>query len=128
MDLVMHEGPPGSKKVALKQAISAKIDDARIAPITGADTSIWEITCREPHNDDMRRADDLAVFRRIVRRTLDRIKDVHGFDIDLSVFPAVPVSCAIEFGRVWQPKAHPAFAVFGQAGAEGFVFRRRIAN
>ena len=39
------------------------------------------------------------------RRTLDAIKACHGEDRTMHVFPALPVSAAVELGRVLMPKA-----------------------
>jgi hypothetical protein len=47
-------------------------------------------------------------------------------EVELSVFPAVPVPCAVEFGRTWQPKAYPPFRIYDQVPDRGFVLRHRI--
>ncbi|MCI5112548.1 MAG: hypothetical protein MRY75_18550 [Marivita sp.] len=44
----------------------------------------------------------------------------------LAVFPATPLSCSVEFGRVWQPKAQPSFDVYDRVPEQGFVRRFRI--
>jgi len=44
-------------------------------------------------------------FRRVVQRAYDEIKATHGEGLSSNVFPAIPVSAAIELGRVWMPKA-----------------------
>lgn len=126
MDLALTEGAAGRRKVALKLAVSAKIEDVRITSVLGEDVSIWEITCPDPHNDAMRREEDLSIWRCLVRDAMDRIKNTHGRDAVISVFPAIGVACAVEFGRVWQPKAHPLLDIYDQAGSSGFVLRHRI--
>jgi len=128
MGLKLSQGRPGPQRVALKLAISANIDDGRITSVLGEDISIWEITCPTPHNDVMRRQDDLSNYRRLVRQALEQIKEIHGAEANLSIFPAAPVSCAIELGRVWQPKAHLDFDIFDQYGRTGFQHRHRIEN
>lgn len=60
--------------------------------------------------------------------TLDEIKNEHGMDVEVMVFPAVPVSCALEFGRVWQPKAHPDMGIYDQTKEDGFVHRLRLTG
>lgn len=47
-------------------------------------------------------------------------------EVELSVFPAVPIPCAVEFGRTWQPKAHPPFLIYDQVPDRGFVLRHSI--
>ncbi|MGY9046637.1 MAG: hypothetical protein ACKVKF_06125 [Rhodobacterales bacterium] len=56
------------------------------------------------------------------------MQNQHGGDVDLSVFPATPVSCSVEFGRVWQPKPQPSFDVFDRIPEEGFVRRLWIGQ
>jgi len=124
----VNQGKPGPQRVALKLAISASIDDSRVTSVLGDDISIWEVTCPSPHNDVMRREVDLSSYRRLIWQTLEQIKEKHGLEAKLSIFPAIPVSCAIELGRVWQPKAHLAFDIFDQSGPNGFQHRHRIES
>ena len=83
-------------------------------------------TCREPHTDVMRRQDDLSRFRLLIRQAHEGIRQVHGEDAEVAIFPACPASCAVEIGRVWQPKVHLPFDVYDQQGGKGFVLRHRI--
>lgn len=110
------DGPP-----ALVLGISGRIADERITSAIGA-ASIWGIHADGAHNDIMRRPEDLAAFRRILRRVLDEIKTAHGEDAQIAVFPAVPVSIAVEIGRVWMPKADLPLVIYDQNRTlEGFV-------
>lgn len=90
--------------VALKLALSATVTDDRIHRVLG-EVPIWSITAEEPHNDVMRHAEDLRTYRRLLRKMLDEIKSVSGSAAEIHIFPALPVSAAIETGRVWMPKA-----------------------
>lgn len=87
------------------------------------DVSIWEIRSDRLGTSELRNQDDLSVFRQVVGTAFDAIKDQHGMDLELSVFPAVPAACAIEFGRTWHPKAHLGFRIFGLAPGQGFIER-----
>jgi SMODS-associated and fused to various effectors sensor domain len=100
--------------VALKLEISAPVVDERVVKVLGADASIWSISAAGAHNDIVRRPEDVAAFAKLFRKTLDDIKLVHGEDATVNVFPAVPVSIAVEAGRSWQPKAHPSLAIYDQ--------------
>lgn len=84
--------------VALKLALSATINDERIRAVMGEEVAIWSLTAREPHNDIMRRPEDLVEFKRHLRRLLDRIKAHHGEKAEINIFPAVPNSAAVEIG------------------------------
>ncbi len=108
--------------VALVLALSATIMDDRITDILGADAAIWAIEAEEPHNDIMKRPADLAEFRRLVRSIFNTIKARHGEQAVINIFPAMPVSAAVEFGRVWMPKADLPLLVFDQNRAlQGFI-------
>ena len=95
--------------------------------VLGEDVSIWEITSSRYGQGIVRHRADLARWRAVVGRTLDEIKNAHGMDAAVSVFPAIPVSCAVEFGRAWQPKAHPVVRVFDQVRDAGFVDRLTLS-
>jgi hypothetical protein len=108
--------------VALKLAVSATIEDARIAAVVGSEVPIWAIEAEGSHNDIMRSTRDLAEFGNLAHRVLDGIKAAHGEDAELHVFPAIPVSAAVEFGRRWMPKADLPMTVWDQnAAAGGFI-------
>ncbi|RUM01195.1 HNH endonuclease [Rhizobium chutanense] len=100
--------------VALILGLSATISKDRIVSVLGQDVSVWSITAASPHNDIMRSVEDLSHFRRELRRLFDRIKSVHGEGAKINLFPALPVSAAVEVGRVWMPKADLPMNVFDQ--------------
>jgi hypothetical protein len=90
--------------VALKLELSGLIDDSRVVSVLGDDVSIWSLTAAGAHNDIMRSPDDLRLWRQHLRGALEAIKDHHGHAEMVHVFPAIPVSAAVEVGRVWMPK------------------------
>jgi hypothetical protein len=104
---------------ALILSLSATIVPERIHAVLGEDVSIWTITISEPHNDFVKSRAQLAEFRRRLRPLLDRIKAVHGQATPLHVFPAVPVSLAVEFGRIRMPKADMPWRIYDQVNSRG---------
>lgn len=101
--------------VALNLSLSATIDNSRISVIFPQEgLSIWQMTVTEPNNDFLKSRDQLRLFRQQFRILLDRIKAHHGQDTVLHVFPAVPVSVAVEIGRVWMAKADMPLCVYDQ--------------
>ncbi|MGY4538772.1 hypothetical protein ACVW0P_003194 [Mucilaginibacter sp. UYNi724] len=98
----------------LKLSLSAAISDERVAPLFTDGCSIWELTHPLPHNDFLRSAQHLKKFRVIMRKTFDRIKASHGPQTVVHLFPAMPVSAAIELGRVYMPKADLPLVVYDQ--------------
>lgn len=103
-------------------SLSANIADERITAVLGDDVTFWRLTILDPHNDFMRSREQLREFRVLARQLLRQIKDAHGPDTVINVFPAAPVSVAVELGRVRQPKADLAIRIFDQVNdCGGFV-------
>jgi SMODS-associated and fused to various effectors sensor domain len=102
-------GPP-----ALVLALSATVTDDRIIHALGEPASIWVIEAEHANNDVLKRASDLAEFRRLLRSTFNAIKARHGEGSLLHLFPAMPVSAAVETGRVWMPKADLPLLIYDQ--------------
>jgi len=100
--------------VALKLELSATITDDRITEVLGEGCDIWSITHPNPNNDYIRNRDNLKNFRKTMRIAFDKIKAQHGQHTKLHVFPAMPVSTAIEMGRVWMPKADLPLVIYDQ--------------
>jgi hypothetical protein len=116
-----YEGA-SQRPIALKLALSASVIDERIYKVLGEDAAIWSITSENPHNDTMRRPEDLVEFKRQLRRLLDRIKATHGENAVINVFPALPNSAAVEVGRILMPKADLPLHIYDQnRTAGGFI-------
>jgi hypothetical protein len=110
----------------LKLGISGTVTDDRITAALSQDTPIWAIDTVKPGNDVMRHKADLREFRRLVRGVYDTIKGVHGEKAVIHVFPAVPVSVAIEMGRVRMPKSDLPLVVYDNIQGKGFLPRLEI--
>jgi hypothetical protein len=124
----LHPAATAGKQVALAISLSATVSDERITAVLG-DVPIWRLTVERPHNDMMHREDDLSSFRRVMRETFDRIKVSHGQDASIHLFPAMPVSAAIEVGRTWMPKADLPLVIYDENRARGgFEARLRIGK
>ncbi|WP_241671346.1 SAVED domain-containing protein [Dankookia rubra] len=104
---------------ALVLALSATVTEERITVALGPRAAVWAIAAEQPGNDVMRRPEDLQEFRRLVRMLFDEIKAAHGEDAVISIFPVLPVSAAVEVGRVWMPKADLPLQVYDQNRAHG---------
>ncbi len=112
---------------ALVLALSATVTDERITSVLGDDTSIWKVTIPEPHNDFLKTPSQLAGFRKLMRPLLNKIKVCHGQETVLHVFPASPVSIAVELGRIRMPKADMPWTIYDQVNElGGFVTALRI--
>lgn len=120
--------PVNKKQIPiLVLSISATITDDRIKMILGEEVSIWKITIDEPNNDFLKTEELLSDFRKTVRKTFDLIKSHHGC-VELYVFPAMPVSASIEFGRVWMPKADMPLLIYDENKSKGGFYKTITIN
>ncbi len=103
-----------AKDVALNLSLSGTITNDRISAALKQQHSIWTFTIDTPDNDFLRSREQLRLFRTEFRKVLDRIKARHGDNAIIHVFPAVPVSVAVEIGRVWMPKADLPLKIYEQ--------------
>jgi len=108
---------------ALVFEVSATVSVERIHRVLREKASVWSIGVPAPHNDVVKTSRQKAEFRTLVRTALDQIKAVHGQTEVLHVFPAMPVSLAVEFGRVRMPKADMPWLLYDQVNAEGGFIR-----
>ena len=128
-DYIMQQPVDYKETVALNLSLSATVDNTRITSVLGNDISIWTLTIENPNNDYLKSREQLSLFRQRFRQILDRIKAMHGQDVELNLFPAVPVSVAVEIGRVWMPKADLPFIVYDQnSKTRGFSMTFDISN
>lgn len=110
------------KTVALVLALSATITTDRITNVLGQNVSIWTLTIAQPNNDFLKGREHLSAFRKSFRTLLDAIKAEHGQNNLLHVFPAVPVSVAVDIGRIRMPKADLPLRIYDQnMGTGGFT-------
>lgn len=109
-------------KVAINLSLSANINNQRIENILGEQVSVWTVTIPNPNNDFVRGQEDTQQFRKVMRFLFDEIKKIHSNSNCINIFPACPISLAIELGRVWMPKADLPLVLYDQnSKAGGFI-------
>ncbi len=116
--------PPSdeSKTVALNISLSASISNDRIYNVLGREVSIWSLAVAVPNRDLICTESHLKDLRERLGLLLDEIKKKHGNDCVLHVFPAMPVTAAIELGRVHMPKSDIRMQIYDQNWkTNGFV-------
>lgn len=115
--------------VALKIELSDNIVDSRITSVLGDDTSIYSIRIDRPDNDFVKSRKQIQDFGEKMKEAFREIKKIHGQDAVLNIFPAIPVSLAVQLGRVWMPKADLSMKIFDQNYAlGGFVEAINISH
>ncbi len=113
---------PPEKKVGdpvLVISASARIGRERVTSVLGDNISIWELTIDDCHNNFLKSRAQLSAFRETARKLIGRIAETHGQNVPLRVFPAMPVACAVEFGRIRMPKADMPWIIYDQNNKVG---------
>jgi hypothetical protein len=95
-------------------SLSDSIAYNRITAVLGDEVSIWELTINKPHNDFLKSKTQLSKYRETIRKLMVEIGKAHGKSTPLSIFPAMPVACAVELGRVRMPKADMLWILYDQ--------------
>ncbi|WP_144282022.1 SAVED domain-containing protein [Chryseobacterium echinoideorum] len=107
------------KQVALKIELSAAIADERIITILGEDVSIHSLSIGNQDNDFVKSRKQIIDFGEKMKEAFREIKKIHGQDMILNVFPAMPISLAVQLGRVWMPKADLSMRIVDQNYVSG---------
>ena len=119
---LLQEPEDKSGAPALVLSISGTIAADRVRRAFEGPVSIWEVAVPTPDNDVIKSRAQLGTFRSLLRQALDRIKATHGQETLLHIFPAAPISVAVELGRVRSPKADMPWRLYDQNNARaGFV-------
>lgn len=99
---------------ALVLSLSAVILPSRVTDILGKNVSIWEVSHSNPNNDFLKSKKQLQNFREVMRSLMDEIKRNHGENAVIHVFPATPLSIAIDLGRIIMPKADLKMKIYDE--------------
>lgn len=115
--------------VALNISLSATINNDRITSVLGNDCSIYTLTIADPFNDFLKSKKHLRDLSIEIRKLLNSIKSKYDAMTQLHVFPAMPIATAIEFGRIWMPKADMPLIIYDKNTANsGFFKAIEISN
>lgn len=103
-----------SPTVALNISLSATINNDRITSVLGNDVSIYTLTIATPFNDFLQSKKHLQDFSLEIRKLFNYIKSKYNAQTPIHIFPAMPIATAIEFGRVWMPKADMPLIIYDE--------------
>lgn len=101
-------------KVALNISITGDIAEERITNILGNECDIIKIESNVHGNDIIKSKDQLVKYKQEIRKVFENIKDIYGRDCEINIFPAMPLSLAVETGRCWMKKAHPKLVIYDE--------------
>jgi len=104
-----------SKEPVLVLSLSGKISEDRVYEVTGENINIWEVTVPEMflHNDFIKSKSQLSMFRKELRKLMVKINEKHS-NKPLKIFPAMPISCSVELGRIRMPKSDMQWIIYDQ--------------
>lgn len=101
-------------KVALNISITADISEQRIRDVLGKECDIIKVESTIHGNDIIKNKSQLEAYNKKIREAYEKIKDIYGRDCEINIFPAMPISIAIETGRCWMKKAHPKLTIYDE--------------
>lgn len=109
-----------SENVAIVLALSDTINKDKYANFVNDTFSIYEITIEEPSPHFLKNPKQLEHFSYEYRKLLNQIQATHGHRCKIYILPAVPVSIAVECGRVLLPTKDPEIFACEYYGQDGF--------
>ena len=99
------------RKIALVLSLSGLVQSDEVHKVL-PNAPHYEITVAKPHRDYLQRRSQLAIFAQVYRQLLTEIRQRHGSNCEIYLFPAVPVSAAVTCGKELLPKADPRLHVY----------------
>lgn len=108
-----------SEIVLLKLAISDTIGIDKYDKLVSDNCSIYQITIADPSPHFLNSKKQLEIFSYEYRKLLNQIQAEHGKKCKIIILPAVPVSIAIECGRIILPTKDPSIYVCEYDGDKG---------
>lgn len=111
---VIKEEKKNAKNVVLNISLSGTINNDRITSVLGSECSIYTLTIDKPSNAYLVSKKQLDDFTLSIRELFNEIKLKYGSKTHLHVFPAMPISTAVELGRYWMPKADMPLIIYDE--------------
>jgi len=105
--IVSIEKETSGNIVLLKLAISDTLNQDKYSSLIDENMSVYQITIPEPSPHFLKSKRQLELFSYEYRKLLNAIQAKHGRDCKILILPAVPISIAIECGRVILPTKDP---------------------
>ncbi|MEY2831679.1 MAG: hypothetical protein RLZZ574_937 [Cyanobacteriota bacterium] len=127
---VIEENPLESEDetgiVALNLSLSGTIRDEEINSALDKPHSYYKITIANPNPNFLKSEEQLDLFKAEIRTLLRRIRETHGHDCEIHLFPAIPLSIAVSIGCILLPKIDPKIHVY--ENNDGFSYALTIGR
>lgn len=109
-----------SQKVAIILALSDTISEDKYANLIDDTFSLYEITIENPSPHFLKSPKQIEHFSCEYRKLLNQVQSTHGQSCKIFILPAVPVSIAVECGRILLPTKDPEIFACEYYNQEGF--------
>jgi len=118
------------KAIALNLSLSGTIHPEEISQVMSKPYCIYKMTIAEPDRDYLKSKDQLDLFKVEMRALLRQIREIHGCDCEIHLFPAIPASVAVSFGQLLLPKSDPAIHIYenNQGFRYALTIPRRVVD
>jgi hypothetical protein len=107
------------KEVSINISLSALIDDNKIRSVIPENQPIFKFFVDTPNVNLVEDMDDIRAFRVAISDFMTKLRNAGVRKIN--IFPAMPLSLAVEFGRQILPKADPQIMLWDYQDSEKFV-------
>lgn len=116
----------GARHIAIELSVSSTIPETAIQAALGK-KRFAAYSLRAPLRSTtlVRARDDVRAFGQQFQSLMETIRRRHGERCTLHLFPALPVSLAVQLGRVLLPKVHPPIVIY-DFDAKGSGFSRAL--
>lgn len=116
----LQESPVAdSKNVAIILSLSGKVHEKEVYEKFDTKPHVYEITIDTPNPGFLGQQSKLKKFRVAYRNLLSLIRDRHGGDAIIHLFPAIPAPIAVLCGRELLPKSDPTMIVYDHEKDKG---------
>lgn len=112
--------------VALNLSLSGTIKDEEINSALDKPHSYYKITIANPNPNFLKSEEQLDLFKAEIRTLLRRIRETHGHNCEIHLFPAIPLSIAVSIGCILLPKIDPKIHVY--ENNDGFSYALTIGR
>lgn len=112
---------PDRGKVVLLITLTQDIDETPINQALGDDVAIWKLSSDYHNYDVIYKRQHLIDFKAKAREALDNILNKYGNEKELHVFPIMPVSACVEFGRLRTAAHNPWIIYERRRDTNGFI-------
>ena len=119
---ITEEKGKEGKKIVLIISLSQKINIDEVYKVLDKKVTVWMLFIDHPHNEFIENKGQLTEFKIEIKKVLSNIKEKHGSNDIIYLFPAVPASIAIEIGRARIPKVDNPLVIYDyNKKCDGFI-------